>query len=900
METMREVAGSLFKAARVLRRVARWALLTAGLSLLPATPSFAANAGPAEAKRVLLISTGSRLAPGFLIVDQQILEVFRKMPSPRVDILAENLDIVRFPAERSQRIFTEYLTEKYADFPPDLVILVFVGNVGIPGQVLARVFPDTPIIVAGLTEEPLRRDQFGGFVGGFAQRTDPAATLSLIRRLQPDLRRLVIVAGSSDIDRETLRRVEESAQPFRAEFEIEVWDALGIADLRRAVLNLPPQTALLFTRMFRDGAGQAVISSEVGQWLGRSASAPVYVLSDASFGTGAVGGYVASIEDFGRRAGELARDVLSGHAPEALPFEIRSDSVPMLDWRALKRWGLDESRLPPGSVVRFRPQSIWDTYRWYIVGAIAIFMLQSATIAALMMQRRRLRRAQDLLRDEQELIDFATRAGELGLWARDLDTDEVWVNAPMRSLFDFDGREPLHRDDLIARVHPDDRARVISEVEHSVSAGRPFETEYRVRLSDGSERWLLVKGRTVPGAGGRGNRRMGVVLDTTERKRAERRLREAEDTVRAERAFLREVIDSTPSFIFAKDRAGRFTLANKAVADAYGVTVDALIGHTDADFNRNAEEVSHFRHIDSEVIDSGEDRFIAEERITDAQGNVHWLQTVKRPLKGPAGSVEQVLGASTDITRRRQTEMELQEQRALLAHVGRVSMMGELAASLAHELNQPLTAILSNAKAALRFLNQQHVDLDEVRAALGDIVEANGRAAEVIRSTRGLVKKEKDAEFRPVDLAELVRVVIALVHSDAILHDVRIVLDMEERLPCVAGDPIQLQQVVLNILLNAFDAMKARPRGSRKVEVRLEGAEAGMNRVAIRDSGPGFAGDELNRIFEPFYTTKREGLGMGLPICKSIIEAHRGRLWAENNPDGGATFFFTLPSSLEK
>jgi signal transduction histidine kinase len=190
--------------------------------------------------------------------------------------------------------------------------------------------------------------------------------------------------------------------------------------------------------------------------------------------------------------------------------------------------------------------------------------------------------------------------------------------------------------------------------------------------------------------------------------------------------------------------------------------------------------------------------------------------------------------------------------------------------------------------------------VDEVRNALDDIVEANNRAAEVIRRTRALVKKERELEFRPIDLATLVRDVIALVHSDAVLHDVRIVLDVDATLPPVNGDPIQLQQVVMNILLNAFDAMQACPASARWVRVRLERAGDAMNRVAICDNGRGFSPHELGRIFEPFYTTKSEGLGMGLSICRSIIEAHDGRLWAENNRERGATFYFTIPVSRQQ
>jgi two-component system sensor kinase FixL len=379
---------------------------------------------------------------------------------------------------------------------------------------------------------------------------------------------------------------------------------------------------------------------------------------------------------------------------------------------------------------------------------------------------------------------------------------------------------------------------------------------------------------------------MGVVLDVSERKRAQAALEQ-------ERRFLRQVIDTAPNFIFAKDRDGRFTLANQAVADAYGTTVDNLIVKTDADFNQNKGEVDFFRRADHEVIDTLREQFIAEETITDAHGKLRWLQTVKRPIVESDGTATQVLGASTDITQRKETERELREQRAELAHVARISTMGELAASLAHELNQPLTAILSNAQAALRFMSAKAVDLDEIREILQDIVKDNSRAGEVIRRMRALVKKE-DLEFAPLDLANVVRDVVVLVNSDAILQNIKVELELGEHLPLVRGDRVQLQQVVLNLLLNAFDAMKDSPANDREVRVRAERWDQNLIQVAVIDRGTGLTGDKLDKIFKPFYTTKGDGLGMGLSICRSIIEAHGGRLWAQNNGQRGATFYFTV------
>jgi two-component system sensor kinase FixL len=252
-------------------------------------------------------------------------------------------------------------------------------------------------------------------------------------------------------------------------------------------------------------------------------------------------------------------------------------------------------------------------------------------------------------------------------------------------------------------------------------------------------------------------------------------------------------------------------------------------------------------------------------------------------------------GIMRDITERKRTESELLEQRAELAHVARVSTMGELAASLAHELNQPLTAILSNAQAAIRFMASKPVNLEEVREILNDIVKDNSRAGEVIRRMRVLVKKEAQLEFTAVDLPSLIRDVVALLHSDAILQKVRLALELNSDLPPVQGDRVQLQQVVLNILLNAFDAMKDCPAEDRELKLQAELDGAAVIRVAVSDRGTGLSGDKLDKIFEPFYTTKGEGLGMGLSICRSIIESHGGKLRAENNPGHGATFYFTIP-----
>jgi signal transduction histidine kinase len=282
--------------------------------------------------------------------------------------------------------------------------------------------------------------------------------------------------------------------------------------------------------------------------------------------------------------------------------------------------------------------------------------------------------------------------------------------------------------------------------------------------------------------------------------------------------------------------------------------------------------------------------FVPEYRCTTPDGEVWYAMSVEPLRRADGGAVI----SHRDITDRKRAEMAVQRHYRELAHMARVVMMGELAASLAHELTQPLTAILSNAQAALRFLTAPSPNLDEVRAILADVVEDDQRAGEVIRRLRNLLRKG-EVELLPLNLNQLTQEVVRLLHSDAIIRHVAIAVELDPDLPPVPGDRVQLQQVLLNLMLNGFEAMAERPVDDRQMVVRTQRVDAKTIQVGVQDYGSGIESAKLERIFEPFYTTKPEGLGMGLSICRSLIEAHNGRLWAVSNPDGGATFSFTLP-----
>ncbi len=287
-------------------------------------------------------------------------------------------------------------------------------------------------------------------------------------------------------------------------------------------------------------------------------------------------------------------------------------------------------------------------------------------------------------------------------------------------------------------------------------------------------------------------------------------------------------------------------------------------------------------------------------RVIRADGTARWIAARGRAIYSATGQPLKMMGASFDITERRQRALETEGHRQELAHLGRVALMGEMAASLAHELNQPLTAIVTNAAAGQRFLDRGVIDPRELHELLLDIALDGERAGKIIRGIREMVRKG-NTNREPVDMNRVVKDVVRLTNSDAVRNGCVLVTELDSQLPRVEADAVQLQQVLLNLILNAFDAMERTPLHLRRVVLSTislgRTSEAtGAVRTTVRDFGTGFSEKVRQRIFEHFFSTKRDGLGMGLAIARSIVESFGGVLDAANAIDGGAIFHFTLPA----
>jgi signal transduction histidine kinase len=370
-----------------------------------------------------------------------------------------------------------------------------------------------------------------------------------------------------------------------------------------------------------------------------------------------------------------------------------------------------------------------------------------------------------------------------------------------------------------------------------------------------------------------------------------------EDALRASELMKSAILASLTSSVAVLDREGWIVAVNEnwtrsaheqgATSDGMGINYLEVWRQAICPDPLQAAEV--FAGI-AAVLNGSRPAFALEYASRTSAGEC-WFAMSVVPLSHAAGGV---VISRTDITERKQAGIEAQHLRQELAHFARVSTMGELTASLAHGLKQPLTGILTNAQAARRFLNAIPPAVDELQDILSDIVEDVKRASEVIQRVRDLLRKDKFQYVR-LDLNALSRDMVQLVSDDAVIRKVTLRLDLDPQPALVYCDRVQLQQVILNLLFNAMEAMGERDGFDRTVTVHIRNNEAKTVQVSVQDTGPGLQEGMQELLFESFYTTKSAGMGMGLSIARSIIEAHSGTIWAANNPDRGATFHFALP-----
>ena len=433
-------------------------------------------------------------------------------------------------------------------------------------------------------------------------------------------------------------------------------------------------------------------------------------------------------------------------------------------------------------------------------------------------------------------------------------------------------------------IHPEDFDRVMANWRASLAAGAPAEHELRCRSADGTYHWFLHRALPLRDDGGNVVKWYGTLTNIDA-------LKETEHALQTREHQLLGIVETIPSMLWSSSPTGETTHLSQRVLEYCGASLEELA-------NRGWEKVIHPDDREETVkafaraISSGESYSVIH-RLRRADGEYRWHHSMGEPLRDPQGKIIQWYGLALDIDERKRAEDHLRDTRIKLSRTSQIATVAELSASIAHELNQPLMAVLGNAQAAKRWLGANPPNLTETNASIERILRGIRSADETMQHIRALFKRES-FEKREANIPDMMREAVRFVHEDPNKRGVVISCHFDDHLPTVSVDVIQIQQVFINLILNAVEAMD----GSRippLVKVRAAVTDHNEMLIQVMDNGPGV--DDTEKIFDAFVTTKEKGMGIGLAVSRSVIEAHGGRIWAENNPDGGAIFNVALPLS---
>jgi two-component system sensor kinase FixL len=842
----------------------------------------AKSAEPAKSVLVLYGERGD--LPAIEAVEENLREVFHSSRSPRIELFSEYLDFARFSGDQQEKTLVRYLQERYAGRRIDLVVPVAGYALEFALTHRTELFPAAPMIFCAMDQRELKELTIPADVTGIIGHFDIERTVELILQLQPNVPEIVCVSGTSGFDRRWAGETRKVMEQLHSKIAVRWITDQSIAETADAVSRVPETSAILFISMLRDGAGQSTSSVDAVRDVAAVSKAPVYGLSSQFLDAGVVGGAMFDFGLNGRNTAELALKALRGHwIPYDAP-ETASKNPLLINWQALKKAGLSEQQLPPDAEIRLRQPGLWETHRIFILVVVGAVLLQTVLIVGLILERLSRRKAEASLRQSEERMSLVADEVNLGMEVWDTARDEIWMTEKGRALFGIDRDDRVDSTTIAARVHPDDRAVREASIKDAIRTHGEYSTEYRVVLPNGRIRWIGARGRSVNSGNGKAPRLLGISVDVTAQKQAEDRLR--------------LVVEGSPNGIVLVNDQGRIELVNTQTEMLFGYWREELIGQS-IDIlvperfrdGHSAHRAKFLAAPNALMMGAGRELFGLRK-----DGSEFPVEIGISPVQAEKGVL--ILAAIVDISARKQAEAESRLYREELAHLSRVEIVAEMASALAHELNQPLAGIMNNASAGRRFIAKGRADMPKLDRLLDAVVTDARRAGEIIRGIRAMVQKGDGARCT-VDLNSIITEVVQFIRSDALERHCAVSTELDPNLPPVTANPVLVQQVLLNIVINAFDAMRETPAAERRVIIRSRRHARDTVRISVRDYGTGLPKENPDRIFEPFFSTKHDGLGMGLSIARSIISSHGGELVANNAEGGGACIHFSLPPAGE-
>jgi len=597
------------------------------------------------------------------------------------------------------------------------------------------------------------------------------------------------------------------------------------------------------------------------------------------------GAIVASNDAFLRMVQYDQEDVAAGR--------VRWKDMTPADWRERVEHAL-ATVVQTGTVQPFESELFRkDGSRVPILVAGALFEEDGHEGVAFALDLSEQKRAEEALRRSESYLAQAQRIAHVGSWAWQIPGRKaLYLSEEWYRIYDFDPKEGMPTwEQRLQRIHPEDRALWQATIDRAVAVKSDYEVEFRILPPHSAVKYIHSIGHPILDSSGELLQFVGVAMDVTEHKRAGEALRSSE-------AYLMEAQRLTHTGSCAIDGASHEILYwSEEMFRLFGFDPQQGVPKWDQWVQRiHPEDRDKFRM-------AGDRTFLekvhcdVEFRTVKPDGTVKHIHGIGHPVLSPSGDLVQVVGTMVDVTERKcadDARERLRQLEADLAHINRVSTMGELTASLAHEIKQPIGAAVTNAEACVRLLARDQPDLPEAQEAALEMVRDARRAADIIDRFRLLYQKGSP-QLDIVDVNELVKEMAIVLHNEANRHSVAIRTDLPEGLPTVMADRVQLQQALMNLMLNGIEAMRDI---SGELSIKVQSAQDGQLLISVTDTGVGLPADNVDKIFDAFFTTKVQGTGLGLAITRSIIASHGGRIWATPNSGRGATFHFTLPNTV--
>jgi PAS domain S-box-containing protein len=710
-------------------------------------------------RRVLLLYPFDNTQPATVNAGAALRKRLLDRSPSKIDIAAEFLDLARFPSGADELRVARYLADKHASVPPDIIMPLNSEALRFATKYREIIAPNVPIVFCCVTPDIATATNRPKDITGIYSEFDVGKTIALAQQLQPGARNLVIVSGSSDVDRRWLVAVRKEIEPYEKRFNTEYWIGVPYTSLLDRASHVPLDTIIVFVTDYDNSTGEPLFPAQIVEALAQAASAPVYGPSDTYLGRGVVGGYMDSFDLMGASAADLALEVLAGRNPTTIDSQPSPNRKFQVDARQLQRWKLSEANLPADTIVSFKQPTLWEEHRNLVLATFFVILLQAIMITALLIQM------------------FARRRAETSL----KESEERW-----RSVFEMS---------------------------------------------------------TV-----------GVAL---------------------------------------ADHNFRFQATNAAFQTMFGRTEAELRGLSPLDLS-TGEDRESLKLLYQRVREDKQQSYDTVQQYRHKDGAPIWVHAYLTRMQGNESKPPLFLATTIDITDRKRAEAASRDALSELARVARLTTMGEMTASIAHEINQPLGAIVASGSAGLRWLANATPDLEEARASFRRIVNDGNRASQVISGIRGMLKKGGDTK-EWFDINELVREVLVFAHGEIESERIVVRTELRENLSRVLVDRVQLQQVVLNLVKNGIDAMATLNGRARILKLRSEQNGLAGVTLTVEDAGTGIDKSIVGHIFDAFFTTKTHGMGMGLSICRSIVVAHGGQLLVSSGDPYGSVFRLNLP-----